>query len=109
MIQAQLLLEPTTNKVICDEVKISPEALELYQKNISERVEKKVLILSNDREQELKKIAPLKELLSIDKSDKLFDQKLQDVGQKVNLAEEQIVTLKSSFGIQIKHDSGFQF
>jgi len=35
----------TTNKVICDEVKISPEALELYQKNISERVEKKVLIL----------------------------------------------------------------
>jgi hypothetical protein len=99
----------TTNKVICDEVKISPEALELYQKNISERVEKKVLILSNDREQELKKIAPLKELLSIDKSDKLFDQKLQDVGQKVNLAEEQIVTLKSSFGIQIKHDSGFSF
>jgi hypothetical protein len=99
----------TTNKVICDEVKISPEALELYQKNISERVEKKVLILSNDREQELKKIALLKELLSIDKSDKLFDQKLQDVGQKVNLAEEQIVTLKSSFGIQIKHDSGFSF
>lgn len=99
----------TTNKVICDEVKISPEALKLYQKNISERVEKKVLILSNDREQELKKIAPLKELLSIDKSDKLFDQKLQDVGQKVNLAEEQIVTLKSSFGIQIKHDSGFSF
>jgi len=99
----------TTDKVICDEVKISPEALKLYQQSISERIEKKVLTFRGDREQELKKIAPLKELLSIDKSDKLFEQRLQDVEKKVNLAEEQIVTLKSSFGIQIKHDSGFSF
>lgn len=99
----------TTNKVICDEVTISPEALKLYQQSISERLEKKVLTLSSDREHELKKIAPLKELLSIDKSDKSFEQKLQEVEKKANLATEQIFTLKSSFEIQIEHDSGFSF
>lgn len=99
----------TTDKVICDEVKISPEALKLYQQSISERANKTFLNLSTDREQELKKIVPLKELLSIDKSDKLFEQKLQDVDKKVDLAEKQIAVLKNSFGIQIKHDSGFSF
>ena len=96
----------TTNKVICDEVKISKEALEKYNESKFSCVKKVVNQLGHDIEQNIQKFELLEKLVSIDKS---YDKNLQDTKSKVISVKEQISVLEKSSAIQIKHDSGFSF
>ncbi len=95
-----------TNKVICDEVKISQEALEKYNESKLLSIKKVVIQLENDVKQNIQKIEPLEMLVSIDKS---YDKNLQETKLKIGATKDQIYFLEKSSAIQIKHDSGFSF
>lgn len=96
----------TTDKVVCDEVKISEEALEKYNESKFYNVKNVVSQLGHDIEQNIQKVELLEKLTSIDKS---YDKNLQDTKSKVISSKEQVRILEKSIAIQIKHDSGFSF
>ena len=96
----------TTHKVICDEVKISPEALEKYNESKLLSIKKVVIQLEHDVEQNIQKVELLEKLTSIDKS---YDKNLQETKSKVISSKEQVSILKKNSAIEIKHDSGFSF